>query len=373
MDSVNRSIEVVLGGKNNTRKVIIGGNAPVTVQTMWKEPLIGADLGKVAARLENLHLLGCNIVRFAVPDEQSAGQLVKLSGLTAMPLTADIHFDYKLALLCMEGCTAKIRINPGNIGGKKNIKAVIDKAKATGTAVRIGVNSGSLPQDLIKRIEKEKENPDIKAQMMAEAALRELSFLDELNFNNAVVSIKASGIGDTVSANRIFAKQRRTPLHLGVTEAGPLISGIVKSTAAFSQLFAEGIGSTIRVSLSDTPENEVIAGREILSVCGKRSGGVKIISCPRCGRRGFDVRGFVARWQNKLLMTEKDITVAVMGCEVNGPGESKKADLGITGSPVSAVIFKRGEIVRRINLKNLGEKEKTRIIDEAFEKELEEL
>lgn len=373
MDSVNKTYGIVIGGKGCTRKLVIGGDAPVSIQTMWKEPLQGADLGIIAERLENFYVLGCDIVRFAVPDEDSALQLVRLSKKTSMPLVADIHFDYKLALICMDGNIAKIRINPGNIGGKEKVKAVITKAKETATAVRIGVNSGSLPADLRKKAEDGKNILSIKAKMMAEAALRELTFLDELNFQSAVISIKSSAIEETIAANEIFAGKRCNPIHLGVTEAGPLISGIVKSSVAFSRLLSEGIGSTIRVSLSDTPENEIIAGREILFACGKKNSGIRIISCPRCGRNGFDVHGFVSRWQNKLFMSKKNASIAVMGCEVNGPGESKNADLGITGSTNSAVIFKHGKIVCRLNLKDMSSEEKILAIDKAFETELEKL
>ena len=394
------SNKVVIGGKGITRRVEIGGGKPISIQTMWKESLMTGNLEDVAKRLERLHLIGCDIVRCAVPDELSAKRLVVLSHLTSMPLVADIHFDYSLALLCMDGNVAKVRINPGNIGSKENVIKVVKKAKDNGVALRIGVNSGSLPKDLTKRLQEKRsvdnnvisdevlthgseikssstnydeEYSHLKAELMAEAAFRELEILDELDFHNALVSIKASDVRQTILANEAFRKKRLEPLHLGVTEAGPIVSGIVKSTIAFSTLLNEGIGDTIRVSLSDSLENEVIAGREILVECNKREESLRLISCPRCGRRGFDVHSFVVRWQERLFAIKKDVSVAVMGCVVNGPGEASQADLGITGSPDTVVIFKKGKLVQTIKLKGVLEEEKDAIIDEAFEKELKEL
>jgi len=352
-----------------TRSLSIGGDAPISIQTMWKSSLLDADLQSVARTIIGLEQLGCDIVRFAVPDIESADVLIRIAAITSMPLVADIHFDHRLALRCMDGNIAKIRINPGNIGNKDKVKAVVDKARDTNTAIRIGVNSGSLPKDLQDRIEAVRlSNGDCvrsRASALAETASREASVFDEFNFKNVLVSMKASSVEETVLCNRHFARSFDIPLHLGVTEAGPLVGGVVKSTLAFSRLLGEGIGSTIRVSLSDSMENEVIAGREILSECGKRRGGVRIVSCPRCGRNGFDVHGFVSRWQNELLSLRKDITVAVMGCVVNGPGEGKHADIGITGAGDSVLIFRHGEIVRTVSVEGGYS-----IADAAFREEL---
>ena len=405
-EKFSKSHKLLIGGKGCTKPLKIGGDAPVSIQTMWKEDLNTCNLNEVVKRLSQLQAIGCDIVRFAVPDKTAAEQLVKLSRLTSMPLVADIHFDYSLALLCMDGNVAKVRINPGNIGKRENVIKVVKKAKDEGVAIRIGVNSGSLPKDLIKRLEELKKgqvlrlssieedlfkssNASIKssykeqdfienflyakAEIMAEAAFRELEVLDELDFSNALVSIKASSVKETVLANEAFRRKRCEPLHLGVTEAGPLISGVVKSTLAFSSLLNKGIGDTIRVSLSDRIENEVIAAREILAECGARKASVRIVSCPRCGRRGFDVHSFVSRWQEKLFTLKKTATVAVMGCVVNGPGEAREADIGITGSPETVVIFKRGKPVKTIQLKEINEEDREKIIDEAFKKELEDL
>lgn len=382
-----KSKKVIIGGKGCTRKIEIGGGAPISIQTMWKESLHLCNLNDIAKRLERLKQFGCDIVRFAVPDELSAKKLVKLSYLTSMPLVADIHFNHHLALICMDGNVAKIRINPGNIGSKENVIAVVKKAISKGVALRIGVNSGSLPKDLMKKLQCEKDKLlsnnqlpnnnekiiELNAKLMAEAAFRELEILDSTGFENAIVSIKSSNVRETILANEFFREKRKEPLHLGVTEAGPLISGIVKSSIAFNALLNKGIGETIRVSLSDTMESEIIAGKEILNECGKRNESVKIISCPRCGRRGFDVHGFLERWQERFFTINKDITIAIMGCVVNGPGEASQADLGITGSPDTVVIFKKGKHINTIKLKDMPDEMKNNIIDEAFEKELKRL
>lgn len=357
---------VSLGGFDNVDKVLIGGKEPVTIQTMWKESIVGVKddknrLEKIRNQIASLKMLGCDIIRFAVPDMESAESFIEICKSTSVPLVADIHFDYRLALKCLEGPVAAIRINPGNIGARDRVEKVVNACREKGAAIRIGVNSGSLPQDLRKLVEEGKMS---RAAALSETAARESAVFDELNFDQFVVSMKASSVQETIDANEDFASKYNIPLHIGVTEAGPLITGVVKSTLAFSHLLNEGIGSTIRVSLSSTPENEVITGLEILRECGKRKGGVTLVSCPRCGRIGFDVHGFMARWQNKLLSMKKNITVAVMGCVVNGPGEGKHADLGIAGANGKAIIFKKGEIVRTIDEKDA---------DKVFEEELSSL
>ena len=372
------SRKLVIGGKGITKKLTIGGSSPISIQTMWKESLNMKNIDGVAKKLEELAKLGCDLVRFAVPNEDSAHSLVRLSYLTSMPLVADIHFDSSLALLCMEGNVAKIRINPGNIGDKKNVEKVVRKANGEGVALRIGLNSGSLPKDLQKKLQKMKSDDKeemnlLKASLMAEATFRELELLDKLNFGDVLVSIKSTSVEETILANELFRKKRCEPIHLGVTEAGPLISGIVKSTIAFTTLLKEGIGDTIRVSLSDNSESEILAAREILAECGLRASSIRIISCPRCGRRGFDVHSFVKRWERRLFEIKKDVSVAIMGCVVNGPGEASQADLGITGSPDNVVFFKQGKLIKTIKLKGLSDKEKELLIDATFEKELNKL
>ncbi|MCR4734775.1 MAG: flavodoxin-dependent (E)-4-hydroxy-3-methylbut-2-enyl-diphosphate synthase [Treponema sp.] len=357
---------VGLGGKGITKRILIGGDNPVTVQTMWKEGISDLDTNKeklerILKDLNDLQLLGCDIVRFAVPDMQSALGLNLIAERTSMPLVADIHFDYKLALECLKGNVAAIRINPGNIGSIENTKKVVEACRENGTAIRIGINSGSLPMDLQNQIA---ENKISRAEGLCITAEREAEVFENLNFDQYVVSMKSSDVAETIDCNRFYAKKFNNPLHLGVTEAGPLIGGIVKSSIAFSTLLNEGIGDTIRVSLSSAMENEVIAGINILKECGLRKGGVTLVSCPRCGRIGFDVHSFVDRWQNKLLSMNKNITVAVMGCVVNGPGEGRHADIGIAGTKDKAIIFKKGKIVRTIDAKDA---------DKVFEEELNTL
>ena len=357
------SIKIFLGGKGITNRISIGGDSPISLQTMWKEPIndISSDTQKLDSTLKqinDLQLLGCDIIRFAVPDIESAKSLSTIAEKTSMPLVADIHFDYRLAIECLKGNVAAIRINPGNIGSFENTKKVVEACRENGVAIRIGINSGSLPKDLQEQIALGNMS---RAQGLCETAVREAEVFDKLNFNQYVVSMKSSDVTETVECNEFYAEKYNNPLHLGVTEAGPLIGGIVKSTMAFQTLLNQGIGDTIRVSLSSSPENEVIAGLNILKECGKRKGGVKIISCPRCGRIGFDVHSFINRWQNKLLCMNKDISVAVMGCVVNGPGEGKHADIGIAGGNGKAIIFKKGKIVRTIDEKDA---------DKVFEEEL---
>ncbi len=346
--------KVFLGGSGITKRISIGGDSPVSLQTMWKDSIVDVcdnneKLEKIVKDLAGLSMLGCDIVRFAVPDIESAKGLCAIAERTEMPLVADIHFDYRLALECLKGNVAAIRINPGNIGSVENTKKVVEACREKGAALRIGINSGSLPKDLQSQIAEGKIS---RAQGICETAVREVEVFDSLNFDQVVVSMKSSSVAETIESNRFFASRYDIPLHLGVTEAGPLIGGVVKSSIAFYTLLSEGIGNTIRVSLSDKVENEVIAGLEILKESGKREGGVKLVSCPRCGRLGFDVHGFVARWQNELLSMKKDITVAVMGCVVNGPGEGKHADLGIAGVGDKVILFKKGKIIQTIEAKD---------------------
>ncbi len=357
---------VFVGGKNNVKKVGLGGNEPVSIQTMWKESIKDVykdskKLSEIIKRIQNLKALGCDILRFAVPDSESAKSLSIIQENVSLPLVADIHFDYKLALECLKGNVIALRINPGNIGSRDRVLKVVDACKEKDAAIRIGVNSGSLPKDLFALVQ---ENKMSRSDALVETARREVEVFDQLNFSKVVVSMKASSVEETILSNQAFAKKFDIPLHIGVTEAGPLISGVVKSSIAFSSLLTRGIGSTVRVSLSSSMENEVIAAREILSACSLRKEGISIISCPRCGREGFDVHGFVQRWQEKLYSIEKKLTVAIMGCIVNGPGEGKTADIGIAGAGDKAIIFKKGKISRTVDAKDA---------DKVFEEELNSL
>ncbi len=271
---------------------------------------------------------------------EAAETLGMLCGLSSLPLAADIHFDHRLALRCMDFPIAKVRINPGNIGEDWKVREVVAKAMDSGVCLRVGVNAGSLPPQL----EAERD----QAAAMVKAAEVEMESLDRLGFHDAVFSLKSSDPLTTIEANRAFSKRWDYPLHLGVTEAGPLVGGIVKSTIAVGTLLGEGIGDTIRVSLSAPCPSEVEAGTEILRATNLRSDGVNVISCPRCGRSSFDVEKFVEGVTDFIRRIRKPLTVAIMGCVVNGPGEAKKADIGITGAGKMAILFKGGEVLRRV-------------------------
>ena len=318
----------------------MGGSHPVRLQTMWKEPLSAESFTDTVRRVELLASLGSELLRFAVPDTETAELLCRLQSEVSIPLVADIHFDHTLALVCLEKIP-KIRINPGNIGSEKKVREVVEKAASKGAAIRVGVNAGSLPRNL-------RGESDISRAMLC-AAEEEIEILQRLGFGNVLFSLKSSDISTTVKANELFAARYDYPLHLGVTEAGPPIQGVVKNTAALVPLLAKGIGSTVRVSLSGSCEDELIAGREIIAAAGLGSRGVNIVSCPRCGRASFDVHGFLGKVEKRLLALDSPITVAIMGCVVNGPEEARHADVGITGSGKKALIFRSGTIVRRVS------------------------
>jgi len=373
------SRQVKIGGFGNIEAVTLGGGLAPVIQTMWKDPLSLSDLDSpegIILRIRELGKMGCGLLRFAVPDLESAEVLGNLASMVSMPLVADIHFDYRIALRCLDFPIAKLRINPGNIGPygakstRQKIDAILSRAAANFRPIRIGVNAGSLPLDLRRRVD---EGALDCAEALVIAAERETAVFDEFGFPDILVSMKASSIADTIRANRLFSERSDVPLHVGVTEAGPLIAGVVRNTAAIVALLEDGIGDTIRVSLSDTMEREIIAGREILlaacDMAGEKpdpsgQGGIRIVSCPRCGRCGFDTHGFTERWQSRFYAMDKNITVAIMGCEVNGPGEARHADLGITGAGEKVLIFRKGKVIRTIDAAEA---------DAAFEEELKKL
>jgi len=334
----------------------LGGSHPIAVQTMWDRPL-SKDLQLERKRILELKELGCDIIRFAIPDKDSVAPLGKLAQISAMPLVADIHFDYRLALAIMEYPIAKIRINPGNIGADWKVEEVVRKAADKNITLRVGANHGSLPSKL-----KKLDNP---AEAMVLAAESQLEILERLNFKNLVVSLKSSSVQTTIEANRLFSKRYDYPLHLGVTEAGPLIPSIVKSSLALGTLIQEGIGDTLRISISDSLDKEVAAGTELLAQLGLQNRPhVNIISCPRCGRTQFDTHGFTEEIEPLIRRLNKEVSVAIMGCEVNGPGEASHADLGIAGSGDKVILFRKGKIIRREPLCNAKQ---------AFLEELEKL
>lgn len=318
--------------------IIIGGGHRPAVQTMWKEPLGADGLGAVTERIERLAGLGCALVRFSTPDLEQAELLGRLAGMVTMPLVADVHFDWRIALRCLDFPIAKIRVNPGNLGEPWKLREVAAKAADRGVPIRIGVNAGSLPADL--------RDMSDRGQAIVAAAEREVAALDALGFGDVIVSMKASGVEETVRANRLFAERHDIPLHIGVTEAGPLVQGCVRSAVALYALLADGTGDTLRVSLSAEMENEVIAGTEILALASGRRESADIVSCPRCGRAGFDTHAFTERWRDRIYSLRKPVTVAIMGCVVNGPGEARHADIGISGAGDKVIVFRKGEIAR---------------------------
>lgn len=334
--------------------MIIGNNFPISVQTMWKQPL--EEIDAALEKVEFLGKIGCDLLRFSVPDIEAVRAVGLLATKTDIPLVADVHFDYRIALACLDYPISKIRINPGNIGAGWKVEELVKKAKDKNIPLRIGINAGSLPK--IVRTETN------RAKAMLRAAEMELEILDKLNFSQVIFSLKSSEIESTVQANLLFSESYDLPLHLGVTEAGPLVQGVVKNTLALSRLLGKGVGDTIRISLSDTMENEITAGRAILQSTGIRSDSVEIVSCPTCARTTFDVKKFLKLVEFYIQSMDKRFTLAVMGCPVNGPGEAKHADIGITGSGNSVLIFKKGKLVARV----VPEKAL-----EAFKKEVETL
>lgn len=334
--------------------VPVGGAHPISVQTMLSRVTTGPD-EDLEGKLRGLKNLGCDILRMAVPGMNALEDLKKVLAVSAMPLVADIHFDHRIAMAVMDLGIAKLRINPGNLGPEWKTREVLRKALDKNIPVRVGINGGSLPEEF--------KGMKDHALAMLQAAEQELEYMEKAGFTQAVFSLKSSDIETTCRANRLFAERYDFPLHLGVTEAGPLIEGVVKSSIAFTRLLASDIGSTLRVSLTDTEENEVIAGRAILTSLGL-SEGTTIISCPRCGRSTFDTHEFIRNYGDVIRSCGKNITVAVMGCRVNGPDEAASADLGITGSGSRAVIFKHGKILASCRAEQAGE---------VFLKELENL
>ncbi|MHC6204256.1 flavodoxin-dependent (E)-4-hydroxy-3-methylbut-2-enyl-diphosphate synthase [Breznakiellaceae bacterium SP9] len=372
---ISRTISI--GGFDNSSSagveaLTIGGNAPIVIQTMWKDRL-SQNTAAAVSRINALRKMGCRLLRFAVPDMSAAELLGHLATMVTMPFVADIHFDYKIALRCMDFPLAKIRINPGNIGSPAKVKQVLEKAAAKNIPIRIGINAGSLPLHLRTLVD---ENRRSQAEALVQAAQDELDLFAEYHFENVIISIKASSIADTLKANRLIKERTDFPLHIGVTEAGPLIAGVTRNAAALLVLLGEGIGDTIRVSLSDTMENEVIAAREILRAVYEmteieqiktrlgNNRGVQIVSCPRCGRNSFDTHAFTQKWLPALYSLDKDISVAIMGCVVNGPGEARHANIGITGAGDKVLLFKAGNVIKTLDLSDA---------DTAFRNELEKV
>ncbi|MBU0686604.1 MAG: flavodoxin-dependent (E)-4-hydroxy-3-methylbut-2-enyl-diphosphate synthase [Candidatus Margulisbacteria bacterium] len=321
-------------------KVTIGGGKPVAVQSMTNT--ITSDIAKTVAQIKRLEEAGCQIVRVAIPDEKSARAIKTIKEKIKIPLIADIHFNYKLALLAIEAGADKIRINPGNISHPKKLGEIIKEARKAKIPIRIGVNSGSLERDLLKK----HKHPTAKA--LVESLMRHVRFFEKHNFKNLVLSIKSTSVTETIEAHRLIAKKTNYPLHIGITEAGIPEAGAVKSAVGIGVLLAEGIGDTIRVSLTADPVEEVRVGYEILKALGLYQQGADVISCPTCGRMNGPVEKIAREIYRKTRCIKKPLKIAVMGCEVNGPGEAKEADLGLACGPKFASLFKKGKVLRKV-------------------------
>lgn len=325
------------------RGMEIGGNAPVRIQTMYDSTLVGADSAKILDYIYKLTAMGCELMRFSFVSEKDKPVFTEICKKSPIPIVADIHFDYKMALMAIQCGADKIRINPGNIGARWKTEEVVKAAKDKGVAIRIGLNCGSLPENT-KGLS--------KADLMVETALDYINDFESWNFDNIVVSLKSSDENITYESYKKFASFSDYPLHLGVTEAGSALTSAIRSTWALGNLLKEGIGDTMRVSITGRIEDEVQAGVEILRTLGLRKKGVRIVSCPRCGRHSFDSQGFLKEVEGELLQFDKDLTVAIMGCQVNGPGEAKGADLAVTGIGTKAFLYKSGELYKEVSRDN---------------------
>ena len=320
--------------------VLVGGGAPVSIQSMLNTKT--TDVEGSLRQLKALQAAGCQIARLAVPNEAAARSFREIAAQSPLPLVADIHFDYKLAIAAAEGGAAKIRINPGNIGGEDRVRAVVEVCKSKGIPIRIGVNGGSLDKKLLERY----GHPT--AEALVESAFSHLELLEKQGFYDTCVSMKSSTVPTMVAACRLIRQRCDYPLHIGVTETGPVRMGMVKSAMGIGALLLDGIGETVRVSLTADPVQEVYAAREILRAAGLRKDGVNLISCPTCGRTSIDLIGLVEQVDQALRDCEKPITVAVMGCVVNGPGEAREADVGIAGGDGCGVLFVKGQPVQKL-------------------------
>lgn len=333
---MNRRIsrEINIGG------VRIGGNNPIAIQSMTNTRT--EDVKATVEQIKRLEAEGCDIIRCAVPNMEAAQALSGIRKDISIPLVADIHFDYRLAIAAIENGADKIRINPGNIGSEDRVKAVVDKAVEYGIPIRVGVNSGSLEKNLIEKYGR------VTAEALVESALGQVAFLERLDFHNIVISIKSSDVLMSVRAHELIADKVDYPLHVGITETGSVIAGNIKSAMGIGIILNEGIGDTIRVSLTDDPIEEVRSAKLILRNLGLRHGEINVVSCPTCGRTRIGLIPLAKKVEELASHYPLDITVAVMGCAVNGPGEAREADIGIAGGNGEGLIFRKGEIIRKV-------------------------
>jgi len=325
--------------------LFIGGTEDVKIQSMCNTRT--KDVDATVSQILSLEALGCEIIRVAVPDEESAKAIEKIKEKIHIPLVADIHFDHRLALLSMERGVDKVRINPGNIGSEEGVKKVALMAKEKNIPIRIGVNSGSVEKEILAKY----GHPT--AEAMVESAKKHIDMLTKYDFTDICVSLKASSVSKTIESYRLFSEKYDYPVHLGVTEAGTFLGGTVKSAIGIGSLLADGIGDTIRVSLTDEPEKEIIVAKEILKALDLRNFGATLVSCPTCARTNIGLIPLAKKVEEYISGIDKPITVAVMGCVVNGPGEAREADIGIAGGNGEGLIFKKGEIVKKVSEENL--------------------
>ncbi|CCY82888.1 4-hydroxy-3-methylbut-2-en-1-yl diphosphate synthase [Clostridium sp. CAG:149] len=319
---------------------VIGGGNPILIQSMCNTKT--EDAASTIAQILELERAGCDIIRVAVPTMEAAESLKTIKRSIHIPLVADIHFDYRLAIAAIECGADKIRINPGNIGSEERVQAVVDKAKEYGIPIRVGVNSGSLEKHLIEKY------GGVTAEGIVESALDKVSMIERMGYDNLVISIKSSDVLMCVKAHELIAKKTMYPLHVGITEAGTVLSGNIKSAIGLGLILNQGIGDTIRVSLTGNPVEEIKSAKLILRTLGLRKGGVEVVSCPTCGRTQIDLIGLANQVENMVQEYPLDIKVAVMGCVVNGPGEAREADIGIAGGIGEGLLIKKGEVIRKV-------------------------
>ncbi len=319
---------------------VIGGGNPILIQSMCNTKT--EDAASTIAQILELERAGCDIIRVAVPTMEAAESLKTIKRPIHIPLVADIHFDYRLAIAAIECGADKIRINPGNIGSEERVQAVVDKAKEYGIPIRVGVNSGSLEKHLIEKY------GGVTAEGIVESALDKVSMIERMGYDNLVISIKSSDVLMCVKAHELIAKKTMYPLHVGITEAGTVLSGNIKSAIGLGLILNQGIGDTIRVSLTGNPVEEIKSAKLILRTLGLRKGGVEVVSCPTCGRTQIDLIGLANQVENMVQEYPLDIKVAVMGCVVNGPGEAREADIGIAGGIGEGLLIKKGEVIRKV-------------------------
>lgn len=325
----------------------IGGGNPIAIQSMTNTRT--EDVEATVAQILALEKAGCEIIRCAVPTMEAAEALTEIKKRIHIPLVADIHFDYRLAIAAIEHGADKIRINPGNIGDVSRVKAVVDKAKEYGIPIRVGVNSGSLEKELVEKY------GGVTAEGIVESALDKVHLIEDMGYENLVVSIKSSDVLMCVKAHELIAKQCDYPLHIGITESGTLLSGNIKSSVGLGIMLYQGLGDTIRVSLTGDPLEEIKSAKLILKTLGLRKGGIEVVSCPTCGRTKIDLIGLANQVENMVADIPLDLKVAVMGCVVNGPGEAKEADIGIAGGIGEGLLIKKGQIIRKVKEEELLE------------------